>query len=223
MAEAVKLNKDIFGLEVKNHELVARAYKAYLAAARTAHPQSKTRGLVRGGGRKPWQQKGTGRARIGSIRAPHWRGGGVTFGPSGEQNYLIGIPKTAKRIAIRQSLSMQNADKAISTIAQIKLKASKTKEAAAWLETQKLESGKNLLLVVENMDEQLSRAFNNIPKTKIVSANYLNVYDIINADKIMIENGAIKVIDKWLGEKKSVKPKVKDAAKKVAVKKEVKK
>src|SRR5690606_28898865 len=103
---SVTLDKSVFGLEVENHELVKQVYVAYLANGRENLAVTKTRGLVSGGGRKPWRQKGTGRARFGSSRVPIWRGGGITFGPTGEENYSQKVHVKAKRLATRQALSM---------------------------------------------------------------------------------------------------------------------
>src|SRR3982750_983319 len=96
-----KLDKTVFGVEPKNHELIKAAYDMYLANGRENLAVTKTRGLVRGGGKKPWKQKGTGRARFGSSRVPIWRGGGITFGPTGEENYSKQLNTKAKRLAIR--------------------------------------------------------------------------------------------------------------------------
>ena len=98
-----KLAADVFGVEVHNHELLKKAYNAYLANARQASATTKQRGEVRGGGKKPWKQKGTGRARFGSSRNPIWRGGGVVFGPRGNENYTITLPKHEKRTALWQT------------------------------------------------------------------------------------------------------------------------
>ena len=103
---AAKLDTNIFGITVENHDLIKQAYVAYLANGRENLAVTKTRGLVRGGGKKPWKQKGTGRARFGSSRVPIWRGGGITFGPTGLENYSHKIHVKAKRQAIRQALSM---------------------------------------------------------------------------------------------------------------------
>ncbi len=164
MAEA-KLNKDIFGLSVDNHELVKLAYDAYLANSRSSHAKTLKRGEVRGGGKKPWKQKGTGRARFGSTRNPIWRHGGVAFGRTGEENFTKKISKAAKLQAVRQALSMQNADKAISTIAKFDAKSGKTKDAIKEL---KIESSKNYLVVVPEKTESILRATNNIANVKVV-------------------------------------------------------
>ena len=194
MAEA-KLNKDIFGLSVDNHELVKLAYDAYLANSRSSHAKTLKRGEVRGGGKKPWKQKGTGRARFGSTRNPIWRHGGVAFGRTGEENFTKKISKSSKLLAVRQALSMQNADKAVVTIAKFDAKSGKTKDAVKEL---KLEAGKNYLLVVPEKTDEILRATNNIANLKVVRPTYLNVFDILNADQIIIVESALAAIENWL-------------------------
>ncbi|MBR3332623.1 50S ribosomal protein L4 [Candidatus Saccharibacteria bacterium] len=196
------LNKDIFGLTVENHELVKLAYDAYLANSRSSHAKTLKRGEVRGGGKKPWKQKGTGRARFGSTRNPIWRHGGVAFGRTGEENFTKKISKSAKRIAIRQALSMKNADKAIFILDPAVKLTGKTKDAAKVLKDMKLE-GKNVLAVAAEKTPEVMRSVNNLPNVKLVRATYLNVFDIMNADAIVFSDAALKVVDKWLlGEEK---------------------
>ena len=194
MAEA-KLNKDVFGLSVDNHELVKLAYDAYLANSRSSHAKTLKRGEVRGGGKKPWKQKGTGRARFGSTRNPIWRHGGVAFGRTGEENFTKKISKSSKLLAVRQALSMQNTDKAVITIAKFDAKSGKTKDAVKEL---KLEAGKNYLLVVPEKTDEILRATNNIANLKVVRPTYLNVFDILNADQIVIVEAALEQIENWL-------------------------
>ena len=194
MAEA-KLNKDVFGLSVDNHELVKLAYDAYLANSRSSHAKTLKRGEVRGGGKKPWKQKGTGRARFGSTRNPIWRHGGVAFGRTGEENFTKKISKSSKLLAVRQALSMQNTDKAVVTIAKFDAKSGKTKDAVKEL---KLEAGKNYLLVVPEKTDEILRATNNIANLKVVRPTYLNVFDILNADQIIIVEAALEQIENWL-------------------------
>ena len=194
MAEA-KLNKDVFGLSVENHELVKLAYDAYLANSRSSHAKTLKRGEVRGGGKKPWKQKGTGRARFGSTRNPIWRHGGVAFGRTGEENFTKKISKNAKLQAIRQALSMKNADKAIKTIASFDAKSGKTKDVVKEL---KLEDKKNYLIVVPEKTENIIRASGNIANAKVVRPTYLNVFDVLNADEIIIVEAALTTIENWL-------------------------
>ena len=194
MADA-KLNKDVFGLSVENHELVKLAYDAYLANSRSSHAKTLKRGEVRGGGKKPWKQKGTGRARFGSTRNPIWRHGGVAFGRTGNENFTKKISKSAKLQAVCQALSMQNADKNIVTLASFEAKSGKTKDAIKEL---KIETGKNYLVVVPEKTESILRATNNIANIKVVRPTYLNVFDILNADKVIIVESALEAIENWL-------------------------
>ena len=123
------LDKDIFGLSVENHELVKLAYDSYLANSRSSHAKTLKRGEVRGGGKKPWKQKGTGRARFGSTRNPIWRHGGVAFGRTGEENFTKKLSKQAKRQAVMQALSLKNADKAVVVLEKEVKLTGKTKDA----------------------------------------------------------------------------------------------
>jgi 50S ribosomal protein L4 len=195
MAEKTTLPKSVFAVEVRNHELLKLAYDAYLANNRLASATTKQRGEVRGGGKKPWRQKGTGRARFGSIRNPIWRGGGIVFGPRGNENYTKKISKTSKRVALRQALTVK-ADKVL--VADIKT-TGKTAEVAKFLKENNL--NRRVLIVAEKTDE-LIRATNNISEALLVSPMYLNVFDILNADHIVITPKAIETIENWLGGEK---------------------
>lgn len=196
------LNKDIFGLNVENHELVKLAYDAYLANSRSSHARTLKRGEVRGGGKKPWRQKGTGRARFGSTRNPIWRHGGVAFGRTGEENFTKKISKQAKRQAVCQALSMKNADKAVIVLDKEVKFTGKTKDAVKVLKDLKLD-GKNVLAVANEKTPEVLRSTNNLPNVKLVRATYLNVFDIMNADAIVFSEAALKTAEKWLkGEEK---------------------
>jgi large subunit ribosomal protein L4 len=197
------LNKDIFGLTVENHELVKLAYDAYLANSRSSHAKTLKRGEVSGGGKKPWKQKGTGRARFGSTRNPIWRHGGVAFGRTGEENFTKKLSKTAKKVAVRQALSLKNAAKAIVTIETFACPKGKTKETIDMLKANKISDKENVLLVVSEKDELVIRATRNVANLKAVRPTYLNVFDIMNADKIVITDKAMPQIRDWLmGEEK---------------------
>ena len=196
------LNKDIFGLTVENHELVKLAYDAYLANSRSSHAKTMTRAEVSGGGKKPWKQKGTGRARFGSTRNPIWRHGGVAFGRTGEENFTKKISKASKRLAIRQALSMKNADKAVKILAADAKLTGKTKDAVKVLKDMKLED-KNVLAVVAEKTPEILMSTNNIANLKVVRATYLNVFDIMNADAIVFGEAGLKAAENWLmGEEK---------------------
>lgn len=194
MAET-QLNKDIFEVEVKSHALLKKAYDAYLANSRMAHAKTLTRGLVRGGGKKPWRQKGTGRARFGSIRNPIWRGGGIAFGPNGQQNYTVRLSKQEKRVALTQALTLANKDGLIKVL-EYKT-TGKTKEMAGFLAKNKLEG--RVLLVTGEKTPELIRATRNLDGAKLVSAMYLTVFDILNADAIVIDKAGLDKINSWLG------------------------
>jgi len=189
------LPKEVFAVEVPNHELLKMAYNAYLANSRQASATTKQRGEVSGGGKKPWKQKGTGRARFGSSRNPIWRGGGVVFGPRGNENYKINISKTSKRVALKQALTLANEAKKI-IVDSIKT-TGKTAEVFSYLKDNDL-TKKRVLIVVAEKTEELMRATNNLPNVLLISANYLNVYHVLNADKIVMDKDSVKVVKEWL-------------------------
>lgn len=191
---AAKLPKGIFDVEVTSHELLKQAYTAYMSNSRTVNARTLTRGEVSGGGKKPWKQKGTGRARFGSIRVPIWRGGGITFGPTGNENFTKELPVKSKRLAIRQALSVKT--DAISIIETFECKDGKTAPVVKLLN--KIGATKNVLLIVSLKDELVVRATKNIPNLKVVQARYLNVYDILNADSIVISTKSLDIIEEWL-------------------------
>lgn len=187
------LPKEVFAVEVPNHELLKLAYDSYLANSRLASATTKTRGEVRGGGKKPWKQKGTGRARFGSTRNPIWRTGGIVFGPRGNENYTKKLSKTSKRVAIKQALTLASEAKKV-TIGDITT-TGKTAEVVKYLEDNKLT---RRVLVVTEKTPELIRATNNIQQVKLVSPTFLNVYDILNADAIVISTKSVDNIKTWL-------------------------
>ena len=199
MAESTKLPKDIFAVEVDNHELLKLAYDSYLANARLASATTKQRGEVRGGGKKPWKQKGTGRARFGSSCNPIWRGGGIVFGPRGNENYTKKLSKTSKRVVVRQALTLANQAKKI-VVKDIKT-TGKTAEAAKFLADNKLE--RRVLIVVDEKTPELLRSTNNLQNVLVVRATYLSVYHILNADHIVIAPQALEAISQWLGKEEA--------------------
>ena len=194
-----KLDKLVFAVESKNHELLKQAYQAYLANGRENLSKTLRRGEVRGGGKKPWKQKGTGRARFGSIRVPIWRGGGITFGPLGNENYSKKLPTSAKRTAIRQALTLKAKDNKIIVVETFECKNGKVSETIKFLD--KIGAKRRVLLVVSQKDELVLRATNNLQQVKPVQAMYLNVYDILNADSIVISKKSLDIIHEWLGTK----------------------
>ena len=190
----IALNEAVFGVEPNLH-VMHLALRRQLNNARQGSASCKTRAEVSGGGKKPWKQKGTGRARFGSTRNPIWRHGGVAFGRTGEENFTKKISKSAKLQAVRQALSMANADKLVSVIADFAPKDGKTKNAIKDLN---IEAGKNYLVVVPEKTTEILRATNNIANLKVVRPTYLNVFDILNADQIIIVEKAMPEIENWL-------------------------
>ena len=203
MAESTKLPKDIFAVEVPNHELLKLAYDSYLANVRLASATTKQRGEVSGGGKKPWKQKGTGRARFGSTRNPIWRGGGVVFGPRGNENYTKKLSKTAKKVAIRQALTVANEAKKISVIETFACPNGKVKETLKLLADNNAADLRRVLIVVSVKDELVLRATNNLQNVKAIQANYLNVYDILNADKVLLSKKSLDILKSWLGKEEA--------------------
>ena len=194
---AAKLDKSVFAVMPENHELIKAAYVAYQANGRENLAQTKTRGLVRGGGKKPWKQKGTGRARFGSTRNPIWRGGGVVFGPTGQENYTHKLHVTAKRQALRQALSLAADAGKLVVVEDLKIKDNKTADAAKLFT--KIGVTRNALVVVADKTDDLVRATRNLPYIRLVQARYINVFDAMNADTIIITNDALAAVSDWLG------------------------
>ena len=196
-AAPAKLDKSVFAIMPENHELLKLAYNAYLANGRDNLAQTKTRGLVSGGGRKPWKQKGTGRARFGSSRNPIWRGGGIAFGPTGNENYSIKVNVAAKRQALRQALSLKASEGCIKIIETFETKDGKVAPVTKLLG--KLEATGNVLIVVSVKDDLVERAVRNLQTVKATQATYLNVFDVMNADSIIVSEKSLVMINEWLG------------------------
>jgi large subunit ribosomal protein L4 len=194
---AAKLDATVFAIMPENHELLKLAYVAYMANGRENLAVTKTRGLVRGGGKKPWKQKGTGRARFGSSRNPIWRGGGIVFGPTGEENYSKKMHVGAKRQAIRQALSLAASEGQVNVIEVFNFKDGKVSATAKLLD--KIGAKGSVLVVVETKDDFTERATRNLGNVKAVQAKYLNVFDIMNADALVVEEKCLAIINEWLG------------------------
>lgn len=192
-----KLSKEVFGVSVENHQLLKQAYETYLANGRENLAVVKTRGLVSGGGKKPWKQKGTGRARFGSSRNPIWRGGGIVFGPTGLENYTKKLPVSSKRAALRQALSLANEAGKVIVIEKLASKDGKTADMAKLLS--KLGVKRTSLVVVSDKTAELKLATRNLQDVNLVSAKYLNVYDILNAYHIIFTAESLKTVEEWLG------------------------
>lgn len=195
-ATAAKLDATVFGITVENHDLLKQAYVAYLSNGRENLAVTKKRGEVSGGGRKPWKQKGTGRARFGSSRNPIWRGGGVAFGPTGIENYSKGLNIKAKRLALRQALSLASNDGKIIVLEDLS-NLTKTSEMVKLMA--KIGADKRSLVVVEHKTDELVRASNNLQDIKLVQPAYVNIYDVLNADHIVITSVALAALSTRLG------------------------
>jgi len=171
----IDVPKEVSSYPVKEH-LLYEAVVNYRANQRRGTASTKTRAEVRGGGRKPWRQKGTGRARAGSIRSPLWRKGGVVFGPK-PRNYSYTMPKKAKGNALKSVLAMKLSEKKILVLKELEFKEPKTKEGAKLLEKLKLDSA---LFVDQQQNKNMFLSLRNIPRIKAVDYKYVNVYDILN-------------------------------------------
>ena len=195
----ISLNPKIFGVEA-NADLVKQVVLAQLANKREVIADTKTRGEVRGGGKKPWNQKGTGRARQGSIRSPLWKGGGVVFGPTTDRNFSQKVNKKMKKKALFVALSEKVRDSAISVIEKIVLSEVKTKNVVALLK--KIGLVQKTLLVVNSEDENIFRAAKNIAGIVVTAANSLNVIDVLRNKDILFTKDALKVVEDVYLEKK---------------------
>lgn len=187
----VELNEDIFGI-IPNEELVHSVIVNYLANQRQGTQSTKTRAEVRGGGKKPWRQKGTGRARQGSIRAPHWVGGGIALGPK-PRSYSYKLNKKEKRLAIKSCLSSKVIENELTVVDKIELKKIKTKEVAKMLNNLKL-AGKTLILLPEK-NEVIQKSARNIEGVKTLSVNTINAYDLVNYNNLVITLDTVKKLE----------------------------
>ncbi|APG69865.1 50S ribosomal protein L4 [Lactobacillus delbrueckii] len=191
-AGEVTLNDNVFSVE-PNEAVVFDAIIRQRAGKRQGTSKVKNRSAVRGGGKKPWRQKGTGRARQGSIRAPQWRGGGVVFGPT-PRSYAYSMPRKQRRLAIKSVLSQKLLDQNLVVLDKLTLDAPKTKDFVAILNGLKLEG--KVLVVSDDKNVQLSAK--NLPKVKVVPVNGLNVEDAVNYDKLVLTQDDVKKIEEVL-------------------------
>lgn len=211
--EDITLKKSVFEIE-PHTQATYDAVRLYNSNLRQATAKTKKRDEVRGGGRKPWKQKGTGRARQGSIRSPQWRGGGVVFGPTGEENYTLKQNRKEARLALRSALSAKAKAKAIVVIDSLKIESGKTKDLISVLDTLKL-NGKVLVLTTENTTTfETLLASNNLRNIMFVLADKfeyeedgttkvyrdlgLNVYDILNSDTLVMTKESLEIIEEVL-------------------------
>jgi large subunit ribosomal protein L4 len=183
----INVPKEVLSYPVKEH-LMYEAVLNYRANQRRGTASTKTRAEVRGGGRKPWRQKGTGRARAGSTRSPLWRSGGITFGPK-PRDYSYKMPRKAKRNALKSALAMKFAEKQIMVLDSLQFKEPKTKEGANFIKKLKLESA----LIIDNQENRnLFLSLRNIPKVKAVDFNQVNIYDVLNHKSLVFTQKAFE-------------------------------
>ena len=191
----IKLDDNIWGI-TPNDQVIYDSINLYMANRRQGTHATKNRSEVSGGERKPWRQKGTGNARQGSIRAPHFVGGGVVFGPSANRNYTKKMNKKERRLALKSALTYKVNDKAIEVVEKFEAETNKTKDMLNALAELKL-SGK-ILIVTTELTENLILATRNLANVNLVLANELNTYNVLYADKILITEDAVKYIEEVL-------------------------
>ena len=190
-----ELRDDIFAAPV-NQALMHQALLRQLANARLGTHKTKTRGEVRGGGRKPWRQKGTGRARQGSIRAPQWRGGGTVFGPT-PRSYRQKMPRKMRRQALRSALSVKAAESQVVLLDALEMNEPKTKEMLRILQNLGVDS--SALILLPQRDETILRSVRNLPRVRTLVAQYLNVRDLLKFEYVLVPLASLEVIEGILG------------------------
>jgi large subunit ribosomal protein L4 len=187
------LNEAIFGAKTRAH-LLHQAVVMQLANRRAGSAATKSKGFVRGGGKKPWRQKGTGRARAGSTRSPIWVGGGTVFGPT-PRDYSYRMPRSARHQALLSALSLKNRDGRIIVVDKLELEAAKTKLMVAALAQLKIASA---LIVIAQADVNLELSARNLPRIKVLRVEGLNVYDLLRYDHLVLTVGALKLLEERL-------------------------
>jgi len=190
----IELNDNVFGIEPNNH-VIAEAVIAQRASLRQGTAKVKNRSEVSGGGRKPWRQKGTGRARQGSIRSPQWRGGGIVFGPV-PRSYAYKLPKKVRRLAIKSALSSKVLENNILVLENLSLSAPKTKDFVAVLNNLSVDS--KALVVTKDVNENVFLSARNIPGVKVVTSQSITVLDLVGYDKLIITKDAVEKVEEVL-------------------------
>ena len=186
----IELNEAIFGVEVNEH-VVYEVVKNHLANRRQGTQSAKTRAEVRGGGRKPWRQKGTGRARQGSIRAPQWKGGGVVFAPK-PRSYRMSIPKSMRRVAMLSALTSKVQNDEMVVLDSLTLEAPKTKEIVKMLNAF---NAKKTLIITAEANETVYKSARNIEGVAVLPVNNINVYDLLKYPKVIMTKDAVSKIE----------------------------
>ena len=188
--DKIELNDSIFGVEINEH-LVHMAVLQQLANKRQGTQKAKTRSEVRGGGRKPWRQKGTGHARQGSTRSPQWTGGGVVFAPV-PRDYSFKLNKKEKRAALKSALTSRVAENKFVVVDELKFDEIKTKKFAEVLKNLQVEKA---LVVLNDMDKNVIKSAANIPTVKTAQTNELNVFDVLKYDTVVVTKSAVATIE----------------------------
>ena len=188
------LPKVIFEAEIKP-DLMHQAYVRQLNNARLGTHKTKTRSEVAGGGRKPWRQKGTGRARVGSIRSPIWVGGGAAHKPQ-PRDYSQRMPRKMRRAALRSALSVKAEDKQLTVLDELSMKEPKTREISEILKT--LAGDESTLILLPGKNENVEKSVRNLPGAKVLHASYVNIRDLLHYDRLIMPVGAIEVLQKYL-------------------------
>lgn len=193
--EKITLADSVFGIE-PNQSVLYDAIVMQQASLRQGTHATKNRSAVRGGGRKPWRQKGTGRARQGSIRSPQWVGGGVAFGPT-PRSYSYKLPKKVRRLAIKSALSLKVKENEMIVLNELKMDAPKTKEFVAMLNS--LSVDKKTLVIIGEFDEVVARSARNLQHVTLVTAAEVNVLDVVGNDKVIATKNSIEKLEEVLG------------------------
>lgn len=191
----ITLNDNVWGIE-PNNAVLYDAIVLSRASLRQGTHATKTRSEVSGGGRKPWKQKGTGNARQGSIRAPHWVGGGVVFGPTPEKNYAKKMNRKERRLALKSALAYKAQEKELIVVDSLTLETPKTKEMLHVLES--LKANRKTLVVVDELTDNLILATRNLENVVLIDADEINTLDVVSADNMIITEAAVKRIEEVL-------------------------
>jgi large subunit ribosomal protein L4 len=196
--ESIKLDEKVFSDTILTPSIY-QVIKQFRANQRGGHAATKTRGEVRGGGKKPWKQKGTGRARVGSIRSPLWRHGGVVFGPH-PKDFSYSIPKKIKTVALKNVLSAKASESRLIILDDLAIADPKTKLVVAILKNLKIQKNdKGVLLLVSKIDAQMKRACKNIDNLTLDLPGKVNTYEVLVADKVIMTKSALKDLTKRIG------------------------
>ena len=195
--EEVSLNKDVFGVEV-NNGVIYDAVQVYMSNSRQATAKTKKRDEVSGGGRKPWRQKGTGRARQGSTRSPQWRGGGVVFGPTGEQNFKLKQNRKEARLALKSVLSDKVNTKDLILVNEIKYEKPQTKQIVEMLKTLNVKNKTLFVVSEDSVNYEALLSMSNLSNVMVLFADEINVYDVLNSESVVMTLDAMKSIEEVL-------------------------